>query len=81
MEKVNRKLTKKLFYFLAFLAAIRPSFDIFSQYEFRIWPDLPAININTVLGGLVFLIGIVFVIKNLRPISKNPLVYPILLFL
>ncbi|PJA63947.1 MAG: hypothetical protein CO160_01265 [Candidatus Portnoybacteria bacterium CG_4_9_14_3_um_filter_43_11] len=81
MEKVNRKLTKKLFYFLAFLAAIRPSFDIFSQYEFRIWPDLPAININTVLGGLVFLVGIVFVIKNLRQISKNPLVYPILLFL
>ncbi|MFH1367313.1 MAG: O-antigen ligase family protein [Patescibacteria group bacterium] len=81
MEKVNTKITQKFLYFLAFLAVIRPSFDILSQYEFRLRPDLPAVNINIVLGGLIFLIGIIFVLKNLRQIFKNPLVYPILLFL
>jgi len=60
MEKVNRKLNKNFFYFLLGLALIRPSLDILSQIEFQIYSNLPTINLNVIIGGLVFLILIFF---------------------
>ena len=81
MKKVNDKINKNLFYFLLVLAFLRPSLDILSQYEFKIHFQLPAFNINAVLGGLVFLFISFFLIKNFKLIYKTPLFYSISIFL
>ncbi|MFH0907092.1 MAG: O-antigen ligase family protein [bacterium] len=78
MEKVKKKT---LFYFILGLILLRPSLDIFSQYEFRIHQSLPYININTIIGGFVFWIGLIVISKNIKRISSIPLFYPISLFL
>ncbi len=81
MKKVNNKNRKKTFYFLLSLVLLRPSLDIFSQIEFQIHPNLPIFNINIIIGGLVFLICLLFFSKNIKNIYSTPLFYPILLFL
>jgi len=81
MEKVNRKLNKNFFYFLLGLALIRPSLDILSQIEFQIYSNLPTINLNVIIGGLVFLILIFFFFINVKKIYSTPLFYPIFIFI
>ncbi len=80
MEKVNSKLNKNLFYFLLGLALIRPSLDILSKVEFQIYYNLPIINPNAIIGGLVFFILSIFFFINIKKIYSTPLFYPILLF-
>ncbi|MAF20146.1 MAG: hypothetical protein CMI55_00495 [Parcubacteria group bacterium] len=79
MENVNTKQSRKLFYFLLSLVLLRPSLDITSQIEFQIHPSLPLMNPNIIIGGLVFLISLLFYFKNLKNIHAIPLFYPIFL--
>jgi len=78
MEKVNKK---NIFYFLLGLILLRPSLDIFSQIEFQIHENLPYINLNIIIGGLVFLIGLFFLFKKIKTVYTIPLFAPITLFL
>jgi O-antigen ligase len=75
------KPNKNLFYFLLTLILLRPSLDIFSQKEFQIHPTLPEFNLNIIIGGLVFLICIIFFLKNFKFIYSTPLFYPVFFFL
>lgn len=88
MEKVNEKNEKNLlpkrtglFYFLLILILLRPSLDIISQYEFQIHSSLPYFNLNIIIGGLVFIIGLIFLLKNIKTISAAPLGWPVFVFL
>ncbi len=78
MENVN---TKIYFYFLLGLILIRPSLDILSQIEFQIHANLPPLNPNIIIGGLIFLACSIFFLKNLKSIYRTPLFYPIFFFL
>ena len=80
-EKVNTQTDKKLFYFLLFLTLLRPSLDILGQKEFSIYYTLPSFNLNSIIGGIVFIISLFFILKNLKFISSTPLFYPISAFL
>ena len=81
MKKVNIKLNKNLFYFLLGLVLIRPSLDILNQVEFQIYYNLPVINPNAIIGGLVFFILSIFFFINIKKIYSTPLFYPIILFI
>lgn len=81
MENVNRKTIRFLFYFLLGLIVLRPSLDIFSKQEFQIYSRLPYLSLNIILGGLIFLIGFIFLVKNFKQFFKINLFYPILAFL
>lgn len=72
---------KKLFYFILALVLLRPSLDIFRQKEFQIHSSLPYLNLNIIIGGLVFLICLIFILKNFKSIRLIPLFYPIVFFL
>lgn len=81
MKNVNRKTSKSWFYLLLGLIVLRPSLDIFSQQEFQPYSQFPPISLNIIFGGLIFLIGFVFLIKNLKHVFKIHLFYPISAFL
>ncbi len=92
METVNNRSKKreggnysgggrKFFYFLLALLLLRPSLDILSQKEIRIHPDLPDVNVNLIIGGVIFLITLLFLIKNIKLVWQIPLFWPIFLFL
>jgi O-antigen ligase len=78
MEKVNNK---SLFYFLLALILLRPSLDVLSEQRFQIHPNLPVLNLNIIIGGLIFLMLLIFFLKNSRNVYSTPLFYPILFFL
>ncbi len=71
---------KNLFYFILALVLLRPSLDIFSQKEFKIHSSLPYLNLNIIIGGLIFLICLIFILKNFKSIRLIPLFYPIVFF-
>ena len=75
------KTYKKIFYFILALILIRPSLDVLSQKEFQIHSSLPYLNLNIIIGGLVFLICLIFILKNLKSVRSTPLFYPIFCFL
>src|SRR3989344_5758572 len=83
MEEVKNKTRKSLFYFLLFWVIIRPSLDILSQKEIKI--STPFLNfnfnVNIFLGSWIFLIGFLFLIRNLKVLQSTALFYPIILFL
>jgi len=86
MEKVKGKKAnighnKNLFYFLLALVLLRPSLNIIGQQEIQLHSSLPSFNINAVIGGLVFFIGLVFLIRNIKVIKSTPLFWPILIFI
>ena len=85
MEKVKQKKiikrNKNLFYFLLGLVLLRPSLNIIGQQEIQIHSSLPYFNINAIIGGLVFLIGLFFFIKNIKIIKSVPLFWPIFFFI
>ena len=72
---------KNFFYFILALVLLRPSLDLLSQKEFRIHSSLPYLNLNIIIGGLVFLVCLIFIFKNFKSIKSIPLFYPILCFL
>jgi len=75
------KHSKKLFYFLLVLVLLRPSLNIVGQQEIRIHSSLPSFNINALIGGLVFTIGFIFLIRNIKTIKSTPLFWPIFFFI
>jgi len=81
MSVVKTNLNKNLFYFLLGLVLIRPSLDILSQVEFQIHSNLPNINPNVIIGGLVFFILSFFFFINIKKTYSTPLFYPIILFI
>lgn len=83
MEQVKVKKQKFFFYVLLFLALIRPSLDIFSEKEIEICSYLFNfnLNLNILIGGFIFLISLLFLIKRLKLLWLTPLFYSIALFL
>jgi len=81
MENVNRKKNKNIFYFLLVLVLLRPSLDLLSRWEFQIHQSIPSFNFNTLIGGLVFIVIGLFLIKNIKSIHSIPLFYIISIFL
>lgn len=59
-EKLKKAQKRPLFYLLLGLILIRPSLDFFSDFEFQIHPNFPILNINSILGGIIFIIGSIF---------------------
>ncbi len=80
-ERLKKSQKRPLFYFLLGLILIRPSLDFFSQFEFQLHSTLPYLNFNALLGGIVFVIGSIFLISNLKKTLKTPLFWPISAFL
>ncbi len=80
-QKLKKAQQRPLFYFLLGLILIRPCLDFFSQFEFKLHSTLPYLNVNTILGSLVFIIGAIFFLANLKNLFKAPLFWPIIAFL
>ena len=86
MEKVKQKIVgirhnKNLFYFLLGLVLLRPSLNIIGHQEIQIHSSLPSFNINAMIGGLVFFIGLFVFVRSIRIIKSIPLFWPIFFFI
>jgi len=78
MKQVKSKI---LLYFLLSLAFLRPCLDILSQFQFQLHNNLPYLNINIIIGSLVFIIGFIWLAKNIKSAFKTPLFKIIIFFL
>ena len=80
MKQVKDK-DQHIFYFILALIFLRPSLDILTNWQFEIHPSLPEINVNLLIGGLVFVLAFACLLSKYRQTIATPLFIFIIIFL